>query len=309
MRFRPKCLLVLLCLIAGPVSSAQAYVLPAPHVLDLMVQKLGSAKTLEVSQKNFFFDVPAVPGPCAENDPDCSGERPAAEIGSSPGPVTPKPAEILESLRYVFPHAFRTDTRATATERIHLYVGGRSLTLIDGAQIAGPESSFDIYPRLLLHRSRRALKQLLDDYGVTTDNCSLGRSDGRVAFVIGAVYPDLSAPQVWVDKETLLPVRWVVSGAEPGSDTARLEIRYIEWRKQKDVWYPNQIEFVENGSPVRLIQAEHLAANPTFTRDLFDIDALRASARPAALPREEGGRREGLSDIQKTIQEFKRLFE
>jgi hypothetical protein len=212
-------------------------------------------------------------------------------------------------VRYAFPGSFRSDIAAPPTDRTHIYSTGRSATVVDGIISSRPESPFDYYKHLLLHRSRKALSARLSERGVDTRIASLGRFDNRIAYVLGAVYPDRTVPQVWIDRQTLRPIRWIVQGAVNGEETARFEIRYLEWRKVSRVWYPGQIEFLRDGAPVRLIQIEDIIADPPLSRDLFNIDSLLARSQPAQAPTGTGNREDGPSDIQKTIEEFKRLFE
>ena len=128
--------------------------------------------------------------------------------------------------------------------------------------------------------------------------------DAGIAIVRAA-----KAPQVWIDKQTLRPIRWIVQGAEAGEDTARFEIRYYEWRKIGRIWYPDQIEFVRNGTPVRLIQVEDIIMDPLLAQEMFSIESLLARSQPAQATPDSDSREGGPSDIQKTIEEFKRLFE
>ena len=223
--------------------------------------------------------------------------------------TSPKPVTIQETVRYAFPQSFRSDIAAPPADRTHIYAVGRSATVVDGTISSEPESPFDYYKHLLLHRSRNAFSVRLSERGVNTAVTSLGRFDGRIAFVLGAVYPDNTLLQVWIDKETLRPIRWIVKGAADSEDSPEFEIRYYEWRRIKKVWYPDQIEFIRNGTPVRLIQVEDITVNPPLTQDMFNVDGLLARSQPEQTPAEAEDRKGGMSDIQKTIEEFKRLFE
>ena len=287
---------------------ARAYVLPAPHVLDLMIENLGSARAMEISQKNILLDLTGQSPPCAENDVNCS-QLTASSQQTTEMTTSSKPVTIQEIVRYSFPQSFRSDIAAPPADRTHIYTIGRFATVVDGTISNEPESPFDYYKHLLLHRSRNAFRVRLSERGVNTAVTSLGRFDGRIAFVLGAVYPDNTVPQVWIDKETLRPSRWIVRGAAEGEDSPQFEIRYHEWRRISHVWYPDQIEFVRNGTPVRLIQVEDIIVDPPLTQDMFSVDGLLARSQPAQAPSETEGREEDMSDIQKTIEEFKRLFE
>ena len=106
--------LAVLCIFSSPLS---AYVLQGPHVLQLMIQNLGRAKTLLVSQQVTVFDTLA----------------------------QKEPVEFSETLRYVFPEKFRSDILAEDVQRIHLVSAGERLTVIDKKTAVEPETVFDRY--------------------------------------------------------------------------------------------------------------------------------------------------------------------
>jgi hypothetical protein len=275
-----------------------------------LVANLGTARTLEISQKNILLDAAGRSRPCSENDVNCSDKANAApDRQPVEGAAAPQAAAIPETVRYLFPGAFRSDIVAPPADRTHIFSRGRAVTVIDGTISGNPESYFDFYQHLLLHRSRTAFISTLIERGVDPEVTSLGRFEGQTAFVIGAQYPDTTFPQVWIDKETLLPMRWIVQGANPGEKTVRFEIRYLDWRQTGRIRYPDQIEFLRNGTPVRLIQVENIVLNSQFGREMFNIDDLLARSQPAAASPEQVGRKGGLSDIQKAIEEFRRLFD
>ena len=312
LRIRPRKPVVAVAgilLVLATAVCVWAYVLPAPHVLDLMIENLGTARALEISQKNILLDLTGQSSPCGENDANCNEPEVSSQDQTVEARTISKPVTVMETVRYSFPQSFRSDISAPPTDRTHIYATGRAATVVDGAISSDPESPFDYYKHLLLHRSRNAFSLRLKERGVNTNITSLGRFDGRTAYVIGAVYPDRKAPQVWIDKQTLRPIRWIVQGAQAGEDSARFEIRYYDWRKIDRVWYPDQIEFVRNGTPVRLIQVEDIIMDPPLARDMFSVEGLLAQSQPAEAASDSESRKGGLSDIQKTIEEFKRLFE
>jgi hypothetical protein len=60
---------------------------------------------------------------------------------------------------------------------------------------------------------------------------------------------------------------------------------------------------------VRTIEVDDYQINPSFSKDVFDIARLKLEYRqstPAPDPAREG---EGLSEVQKTIEEFQKIFE
>jgi outer membrane lipoprotein-sorting protein len=138
---------------------------------------------------------------------------------------------------------------------------------------------------------------------------SLGRFQGKPAYVLGARYPDETTPQVWLDKDTFRPFRWIMTSKDGKRRENSLEVRYLEWQKVKNAWYPMRIEFFMAGILVREIHVQNIKVNPSFLKKLFDITHLK-SLYPQGPPAEqEQENKKDLNDVQKTIEDFKKLYE
>ncbi len=300
------------------LSPIHAYVLQGRHVLDLMIAKLGPAKSLFVSERLVFYRMVAA---VDEQDPATVEDTlPPANTAGDNTPATQQletnqEAPVMEtleregSLRYVFSHAFRSDARSPNSERIHIAVGGRTLTIIDGNIVPDAANRFDLYKDVLLYRSREALAERLLQLGVDVSISSLGRFEEKIAFVLGANYPDETVNQLWVDKDTLLPLRLIIRGAYGADHSDKVEMRYLIWWKIGETRYPSRIEFYQDDNLVRVSQTKNFEENATFSEELFDIEHLkmvypRASLQPIAPEAAEEP-----SEVQKTIEDFKRIFE
>ncbi|UCD82388.1 MAG: hypothetical protein JSW26_13465 [Desulfobacterales bacterium] len=300
------------------ISPIHAYVLQGRHVLDLMIQELGVAETLFVSQRLIFYRMAA----SADTSTSATGEAPQTTPGTGdnafPAATDPKTnqkdllsetIELEESLRYVFSRAFRSDARSQNSERIYIFSRGRTLTIIDGNIVPDAANRFDLYKDILLFRSREELADRLLELGVDVSISSLGRFEDKIAFVIGADYPDESVNQLWVDKDTLLPLRLIIKGVNGTADSGTAEVRYLTWWSIGETRYPSKIEFYQDDNLVRFSQARNFEENATFSEELFDIEHLKmVYPRTLALPIVPGAPEEP-SEVQKTIEEFKRIFE
>jgi len=265
-------------LMNGP---AHAYVLSGPHILELMISKYGKAKRLLISQKQTVFT------------PDAQGEG----------------IELRETVRYVFPEIFRSDLQSQTGQRVHVVTKHDSLTAIDGRIVEGPDDEFDRYKDILLYHSRDILQQKLNWLGVNVTRTSLGRFQDRIAFVMGAQYPDESHSQLWIEKETFRPMRWLMIKQTPTGQPSVLEIQYQNWQLFADNWYPVQITFIENGLLVRQIKVDSVRVNTNFSGALFNMQQLKKRFQPALPPVTEPPETEGMGEIQKTIEEFKKIYE
>ena len=265
-------------LINGP---AYAYVLSGPHILELMISKYGKAKRLLVLQKQTVFT----------SDAQADG------------------IELKETVRYIFPDIFRSDLRSQTGQRVHVLTKHDALTAIDGKIVIEPEAEFDRYKDILLYHSREILHQKLNWLGVNVARTSLGRFQDKIAFVMGAQYPDESLSQLWVEKETFRPMRWLMVKKTPTGQPSVLEIQYQNWQLFADNWYPVQITFIENGRLVREIEVESVQVNTNFSNDLFNIQQLKKRFQPAAAVATEPPETGGMDEFKKTIEEFKKMYE
>jgi hypothetical protein len=263
-----------------PVSRGIAYVLPGLHILELVSQNFRNSKRLLVSQKlNLYNDI-------QENK-----------------------VELLETLRYVFPETFRSDILTENVQRIHVLFGGTALTIIDGRVAAAAETRYDDYKDIILFNSRPLLEKRLALHGVDATISSLGRLEGRPVLVLGAQYPDETIPQVWIDKDTFLPLRWIVTPKTDDIHDDSLEIFYLDWRKVQQIWYPFHIKFIKSETLVREIKVLNVEVNPSFSKDLFDISLLKSTYLPATTEKPDSSDTEELNEVQKTIDQFKRIYE
>jgi outer membrane lipoprotein-sorting protein len=266
--------MVCLGVVAPSITGAQT--LQGAHVLDLMVSKLSGIRTLQVEQQTTIEGGTGV------------GER----------------AALTEKLSYAFPERFRSDTWLAHSHRIHVVVPNETLTIIDG-HISAFDNPLDRYKDLLLYRSRAVLHKKLYTYGVDVEKTSLGRFGEQAVYVLGADYPDDNASQLMIDKESLLPLRWLnILGQNPEE---RVEFVYTQWQKTGEAWYPKQIEIFSNQRLIRRIRTLGFEVNVALPSDAFDTARLKRVYPPAApvgLPSTNP-----LEDeVQRTIEDFQKKF-
>jgi hypothetical protein len=183
------------------------------------------------------------------------------------------------------------------------------MTVIDDKIAVTAETLFDIYKDILLYRSRELLKDRLTALGVDMSVVAFGRFQDKIAFVIGAEKPEDPVSQVWIEKDSFLPMRWLMKADGSDAQKMSMEIRYSEWRRIDNAWYPMQVAFYQDEKPVREIKVEALRMNLTFPKDLFDIKTLKAKY-VAAVPEVKDGSVSGaIDEIEKSINEFRKKFE
>jgi outer membrane lipoprotein-sorting protein len=262
-------------------SPAHAYVLHGYHLLELMQREIGTARSLQVIQK----------------------------LTVQESVLAAEALAVQETLSYRFPGAFRSEFTSAAGEHIRVFNNGRSVRIVDRHIVSDTESDLDHYKDIWLYNTRESLKTRLTELGVAVEVSSLGRFQGRIAYVLGAQYPDETLPQVWLDKETFRPIRWLLKPASAANPGAALEVRYADWRKASSIWYPERIEFYQGDRLLRRMQVQQTRVNPEFSAALFDVDHLKSIYPYATDPPPGPGESGEKNDIQRTIDRFRKIFE
>ena len=274
---------ILICalFIIFPGRRSHAYILRGPHLLALMTEQYGKSKSLMVVQKVLFYE--------------------AASVGVI--------VEADETLRYLFPDIFRSDSISQHASRVHLVSGGKTLTVVDQKIVANDETIFDLYKDILLYRSGESLGKKLVAAGIDTSLTCLGRFEGRTAVVLGSEKPDERVSQVWVDKETFQPMRWVLVDGTDAAPGMAMEIRYDDWRQVNNTWYPMHVAIYKGGGIVREIRVESMRVNPSFPKELLDAERLKIKYFQSMPERSDTSVEGELSEIEKTINEFRKRIE
>lgn len=268
-------------LIASSSRPVSAYVLQGAHLLELMAKNVGSARQLKVSQRLVLYEQAVV----------------------EEGTVVP------EVLRYRFPDQFRSDINADHIQRIHVVTPADDVAIVDGRISAEAGAWFDSYKDVVLYRSRRLMLERLILLGVDVQVSSVGRFGDEIVYIIGAQYPDETVPQLWLEKETFRPVRFLVARNTLEKSNLILDIRYHNWRQLGKLWYPMHVEFFQNEVKLREIHVEETSINPGFAEDLFDIAHLRAVYRDPDATDGQPEEWDEMSEIRKAIEEFKNIYE
>lgn len=281
-RIYVKYIVFVFCLLVLPVFciTAHAYVLTGPHIFELMIEKLGLTKRLLVHQKLTIYD----------------------ETGKK------EPVKLDETLRYVFPETFRSDISSDKVHRIYIVSKDRALVLMDQKITEKSETCFDFYKDILLYRSRPLLQQRLSFLGMNIFDSSMGRFEDKIAYIVGAQYPDETVTQIWVDKDSFQPFRFIISPEKERGCASGLEVRYYNWRKVLKIWYPEKIKLFQNHVMIREIIVDNIEVNPDFSEELFDIESFKSRYRPfAKIPPGEKTVKE-MDEIKKSIEEFKKIY-
>ena len=154
----------------GMAVAATGFILPSRQILGLMVDQLGTAQTLTVFQKTVLYS------------PDLEGGM----------------RELDETLYFKFPDRFRSEVDRPELEKIQVVNMDGALTIVDGKIVGETQTLLDHFKDLLLYKDTDFLGRELSQLGIDLAVVSFGRFKDRIAYVVGARYPDISVPQLWV---------------------------------------------------------------------------------------------------------------
>jgi len=258
--------------------SANAYVMPGKQMIEEMEKHLGATETLSAVHSFIMHNLEYNDG---------------------------QPLELKETVIYKFPNAMHSEILMNDKQKLHVVSSRGVVTIVDNIVSDEPHTTFDLYKYLLLERDKTMISRRLSVSGIDVNISSYGKFEKKAVYVIGAKFPDLSVPQLWLEINTFRPCRWIVA---PGGYGQSLEIVYRNWKEiTKDVWYPEKIEYIQDTSVLVEINLKTLKINPEVTKDLFDVSYYR-QMYPAKTAYESPYETD-MDEVKKTIRDFQRTFE
>jgi hypothetical protein len=278
-----KVFFVLFCMgaIFHPVGLLYGYVLPAPYIIEQMISGMNLPQQFQVEQ-TLQVEIKA----------------------SSVGDRAQRHA-YEQVLRYRMPGMFRSDLTGDDISHIHISMPTGSITAIDKVIVSESEPWIYGYKEIFSYRTRKNLTDRLKVMGIDVDVSSIGRLDNMICYVIGAQYPDVDVPQLWIGRENYLPVRLVVTGTGGNSlEHPSEEIRFSKWKQFNTMWYPGEISFLESGNVVQKITVNRVGTNHVFEPGIFDIQSFQKSHS-----KEKKIQQDLSDDIRQEIEQFKRIFD
>jgi len=103
------------------------------------------------------------------------------------------------------------------------------------------------YRKLLVANTPNKLTTYLEEWGIDLDTVSLTRLNGVIAFCIGAA--PKQGPRLLIEKERFLPLLLDYKTLL-GVQARTVEVRFKDYRKVRDGWFPFRIEYFLDGEPV-----------------------------------------------------------
>ncbi|MBI5508855.1 MAG: hypothetical protein HY903_08890 [Deltaproteobacteria bacterium] len=169
--------------------------------------------------------------------------------------------------------------------RVRTEDGGTKLVVIAADKAAaGPEGALkplkaapDILPLLLqpagedLEQTQSRLVATLHRFDIDTEVVSLGRLGNTVAYVIGAKPNEADKAQLWIDKESFVPLKIIT----PQKKDAKIETTEVRWLEFGSAvtgdWFPRVIEVWKDGRRLERSEATKVEINKKIPDTLFTL--------------------------------------
>jgi outer membrane lipoprotein-sorting protein len=138
---------------------------------------------------------------------------------------------------------FRSERSLAYGKEVIINYGRKSFTMVNDVSDTDYRKIDTVLPIVFFQESIEALINDLSYLGVDTGTVAFDRIDGKVTFVIGERIGQIPCSQLWTEKETGFPVRFVGIGTSNGK-RVKLRAEYIDYtRVNGKIWFPNRIEF------------------------------------------------------------------
>lgn len=108
---------------------------------------------------------------------------------------------------------------------------------------------------------------LIRAYDIDPKQVSLGRFEKRVVYIIGAKPWETDKPQLWIDKEMMVPVRTIGKDAKG----QLVEYRTLGFESaETSEWYPQRVEHWENGKLMETVSYRRVEHDPKVEPNLLE---------------------------------------
>jgi len=258
-------------------SWGEAFVPEAPHLLYLVIEKIKRPSGFEVLQTRKIM---------------------------THGNVENGWIEKQEKLFYLYPGRFRSEVVSDKITNFSVESESGFLKVSGGRALSTKKSPVDRYNDILLYREIESLIRELLDAGIDSQKVSFKKYKGTICYVVGRpVMKGKPFASLWIEKETLFPVRYVV-----GKDGRFIEINYSDWEKVSRTWYPMRGSAYLDNQLIFTVDVKNVDLKSGFSPSLFDVAHLLKR-----YPEKEQGvstdNNEQGKEFDRRIVEFRKFYE
>lgn len=256
-----------------------AFVPQTPHLLYLVIKKIKQPVGIETIQIKTILD--------------CDVVDEKEEIW------------LDEKLVYSFPNQLRSEIISEPGINFTIESGFRFIKVMSGETISTEKTPVDLYTDILLYRDHETLLGQLALAGIEVNTVTMQRLDGTICYVVGKeLEKGKDYASLWVEKDTFLPLKYVVE-----KNDWLVECSYTNWQKISRTWYPLEVNIMLDKQEFASVTVGDIKLKSGFPNSLFDISNARRLYPPKQdnpVPEAEAS---GMDELEKRIEEFKKLYE
>jgi hypothetical protein len=191
----------------------------------------------------------------------------------------PRGMPAVERTLFQAPAGMRKETELADGTRVEIRNDDKLLTKAPGQPDKNAKASvdflFDFVTATAPLDPDKAVERVLKDMkalGINPEVVSFARFDGRVSYLIGSKPWENDKPQLWLDKDTLLPTRVVMVQKAADGKVTRTDVRYLGWGSPiGGNWYPASIEAYTDEKLVRRTTVRTVDRNVPVDATLFQL--------------------------------------
>ncbi len=265
-------------LVLQPVTG-RAFVPQTAHLLHLVVQKVKQPSGIETSQIKTIVN--------------CDVVDEQEEIW------------LDERLMYVFPNQLRAETTTPTGTDFSIESDFEFIKVMNGQTVSTSKSPIDLYTDILLYRNHETLLGQLALSGIDVTRVSFQRYEDTICYVIGQP-KEKGQPfaGLWIEKDTFFPLKYVVE-----KDDFLVECVYSNWQKISRTWYPLEVSIYLDDQLFATVTVSDIGLKAGFAPSLFDIDRVMRLYPEKQDPEVVNEKSGEMDELEKRIQEFKKLYE
>lgn len=237
---------LLFALILCVPLSASGYILSAKFIIKMMLQANHRIHDVKIEQTATLFD----------EDADHEGYK-------------------APSVLYLkFPDSLRLDITLSYEKETVIHSNGETLTVVDGNLVSEVPDVRSVLKEFFITRSVDEVIEFLHAKHVNTERMGLGRFNGKIVYIIGAKEWETESPQLWIEKDSFLPLRFIAE--ERKEDCVFiLEVRYLDYKSIGRAYrYPSVIEFYHDNNLTLRYETENVVVNTSLPDSLFHMNRI-----------------------------------
>ncbi|MEA2014536.1 MAG: hypothetical protein U9N38_04435 [Thermodesulfobacteriota bacterium] len=139
-----------------------------------------------------------------------------------------------------------------------------------------------VFPAIFFQGSVSDLFNTLSFLGVDTGSVAIDRLDGHTVFVVGRDFEAAAESQIWIDRETSRPLRFI-GVTMSGGKRVVLRAEYLDYHLvDKRFWLPERVEYYRNDILWVVSILKDITTNKNLPHDLFMIPKDEDNSRSVA---------------------------